>query len=704
MTLQARDDMFRSKDEQRFNLHRKKMESKKLVVDGNPITDNDGLLTCWKNHFEALARSQICESESGVVESEVTKMEALSHGFQDSLLDDPITSEEIEGALRKMKNRKSGGADGLLAEHLKNGGPTLIVWLKRIFNTIIRLEQIPPSLKLGVIVPVHKGKGRDPHNCNNYRGITLTSVLSKCLEVIILERLESLFAERGFPHPSQTAYQRGLSCIDAIFSTQEVILRHIREDDSPYLCFFDLEKAFDSVEYRTLLSHIFKLGVNGKCWRIIKNWYTDACSVVKVNSGLSDPIQVNHGVKQGSVLSPTLFIAVIDSLLSFLESSGQGLTLLGLNVGCSAHADDVRAACLSLSSAQTQGDLIDAFCKANSLKLNTGKTEVIAPTKGKPRAESLNMVGDTIQIQSEAKCLGVWWKYDLSPAKSIEERVHQARRAFFALGSIGAFHGRLNPLTGRSLFETFVVPILLYGCETWILSESHLRTLESFQAEIGKRILGISKYHSDISTLIGLHWPSVKARILCQKLTFLAKLLEDDDCLSSQVFRTLASDDIYDISIVQQCRLLEQGIGTNYLQLCLEDPLTARSIVCEAKRDILSRDWASTLLASKTHPSLTVVVATDEIASTWNRLWDEALEYGVRGTRLMQGLFAALTRPVFGGRACPHCKDVISSSYPEHLFTKHLVSYNLDTIALWLENKNYKDFYKLAEEITSMKF
>ena len=93
---------------------------------------------------------------------------------------------------------------------------------------------------------------------------------------------------------------------------------------------------------------------------------------------------------------------------------------------------------------------------------------------------------------------------------------------------------------------------------------------------------------------------------------------------------------------MQQCRLLEQGIGTNYLQLCLEDPLTASSIVCEAKRDILSWDWASTLLALKTHPSLTVVVATDEIASTWNRLWDEALEYGVRGTRLMQGLFAAL--------------------------------------------------------------
>jgi hypothetical protein len=209
-----------------------------------------------------------------------------------------------------MKTRRSGGADGLSVEHLKNGGPTLVAWLKRI---IIHLEQIPPSFKLGVIVPVHKGKGRDPHTCNNYRGITLTSVLSKCLEVIIFERLESLFIERGFPHPSQTAYRRGLSCIDTVFSTQEVNLRHIREGDIPYLCFFDLEKAFDSVEYHTFLSHIFTLGVNGKCWRIIREWYTDT-------NKCCQPFQVNRGVRQGSVLSPTLFIAVMDSHLSFLEN------------------------------------------------------------------------------------------------------------------------------------------------------------------------------------------------------------------------------------------------------------------------------------------------------------------------------------------------------------------------------------------------
>jgi len=70
---------------------------------------------------------------------------------------------------------------------------------------------------------------------------------------------------------------------------------------------------------------------------------------------------------------------------------------------------------------------------------------------------------------------------------------------------------------------------MLYGCETWILSESHLALLESCQAEIGKCILGLSKYHSIANTLIGLHWPSVTSRILIHKLGFVAKLLKGEE-------------------------------------------------------------------------------------------------------------------------------------------------------------------------------
>ena len=329
---------------------------------------------------------------------------------------------------------------------------------------------------------------------------------------------------------------------------------------------------------------------------------------------------------------------------------------------------------------------------------------LVAMTKGKVSERILEIVGQEVTSQTDAKCLGVWWRYDLSPEKSVNECIHKARSAFFALGSIGAFHGRLNPLTGRSLFETFVVPTMLYGCETWILSETHIRMLESFQAEIGKRILGISKYHSNTSTLIGLHWPSVKARILLRKLTFLAKVLESDDILSSHVFRTLASEDVYNVSLVQQCRSLEQHIGTNYLQLCLTNPIDAPSIVRDAREEVLRKDWMYTVKESQTHGSLSIVASSETIAASWNSIWDEALDFGVRGTRLMQGLFGALTTPTFGDRTCRHCNATIPGTYPDHLFSDHITDYNHDLVARWLESKDFKNLFKLAEDIASLNF
>ena len=67
-------------------------------------------------------------------------------------------------------------------------------------------------------------------------------------------------------------------------------------------------------------------------------------------------------------------------------------------MGNSAHADDVRASSISVTAAQTQGNLINAFCKANSLKLNASKTELIRFTKGKKNG--------CIHDQADVKCLG----------------------------------------------------------------------------------------------------------------------------------------------------------------------------------------------------------------------------------------------------------------------------------------------------------
>ena len=53
---------------------------------------------------------------------------------EDYVLDYDITLEEVEATVRSLRNGKGCGSDGVFAEHMKYGGPTISVWLKRIFN------------------------------------------------------------------------------------------------------------------------------------------------------------------------------------------------------------------------------------------------------------------------------------------------------------------------------------------------------------------------------------------------------------------------------------------------------------------------------------------------------------------------------------------------------------------------------------------
>ena len=176
---------------------------------------------------------------------------------------------------------------------------------------------------------------------NSYRGISLMSVIAKILEKILLCRMLPVLQEGGFPHISQTAYISGCSCIDGLFVTNETLHSFRRNEDNPYLCLYDLEKAFDSIEYVHLLKHLYRLGINGKAWRLIRFWYDNSCSSIRSNNLLSDSFQVHHGVKQGSVPLPILFDIVMDELLKDLSRDPTALCIRGLHVDAAAHADDV---------------------------------------------------------------------------------------------------------------------------------------------------------------------------------------------------------------------------------------------------------------------------------------------------------------------------------------------------------------------------
>ena len=107
-----------------------------------------------------------------------------------------------------LKPNRSGGVDGLRAEHFKYGSEHLKLWLMKIFNCFLILEDVPQCMKDGLVIPVHKGQGKNLLQVNSYRGITLSPVLSKIFEIVLLQRLSPL-QDSGSPDILQTVYQRG---------------------------------------------------------------------------------------------------------------------------------------------------------------------------------------------------------------------------------------------------------------------------------------------------------------------------------------------------------------------------------------------------------------------------------------------------------------------------------------------------------------
>ena len=169
---------------------------------------------------------------------------------------------------------------------------------------------------------------------------------------------------------------------------------------------------------------------------MIRDWYKDLVTHVRIGSQLSKSFAIERGIRQGSVLSPVLFNLVMDPLLMEMKSRRLGLSVNGLYLGAFAHADDIRTASTNATDATDQVKTVDLFAEKNGLQLSLEKCGiVITGTKDNP---SLNTLAG-LPIENFKKCLGVWWSSSGSSLKSIEERINKARGAFLHMDSWAPF-------------------------------------------------------------------------------------------------------------------------------------------------------------------------------------------------------------------------------------------------------------------------
>ena len=221
----------------------------------------------------------------------------------------------VKAALNKMKCGKAAGPSGIITEMLKAAGAKGIEFLRELIIAVVKHGKIPEDWEMSFILNLFKGKG-DALNTGNYRGLKLTEHVMKVMEHLVGELIKELVNIDEM----QYAFVKGQGTTDAIFIIRQLQEKHLSMVDSNdkdltlYFAFVDLEKAFDRVPRKVLWWAMRTLGIPESIVRVVQAMYNNARSKVRVGSKCSEEFEVGVGVHQGSVLSPLLFIIVLEAL------------------------------------------------------------------------------------------------------------------------------------------------------------------------------------------------------------------------------------------------------------------------------------------------------------------------------------------------------------------------------------------------------
>nr|KAG5685242.1 hypothetical protein BaRGS_035258 [Batillaria attramentaria] len=398
----------------------------------------------------------------------------------------PKDKTEIIKAIKSLKSGKAAGPDGIPPEALKADIQTSTDMLHPLLRKIWESESVPQDWKKGHLVKLPK-KG-DLSSCSNWRGIMLLSIPGKVLTRIILERLKTALDKTL--REEQAGFRNDRSCTDHI-ATMRIIIEQSLEWQTPlYSTFVDFQKAFDSVDREVIWKLMSHYGFPPKFVNIIRQLYEDATCQVIHDGKLTEPFTVRTGVRQGCILSPTIFLMVVDWVMrQATDGKRTGIQwTFSKQLEDLDFADDIALLSHKQQDAQEKLNRVAEEAEKTGLKINISKTEVMRVNH--KQHDPIQLHQEDIKEVDKFIYLGSVVSKDGGTDEDIKSRTNKARHAFRTLRPIW----RSTALSLRNkirIFNSNVKSVLLYGSETWRTTKTGSHRLQTFINRCLRNILNI---------------------------------------------------------------------------------------------------------------------------------------------------------------------------------------------------------------------
>ena len=337
-----------------------------FIVDGVTITNNSEIVEKLNEYFVDVG-SRLAAS----IQPAVTH---FSDYFKKSYINSfalyPADPIEIVNIVSCLKNKSSFGVDDIPVTILKSSIFYIAEPLAEIVNCSLSTGNFPDTLKIARVTPIFKDGEKDCFQ--NYRPISVLPSFSKIFEKVVFNRLISYLDSNKVICNNQYGFRKNHSTYMSLIDIYDKISMAADKSEFSIGIFIDLSKAFDTLNHDILLQKLEHYGIRGIALDWFKSYLSNRKQCVTLNGVTSSLRPITHGVPQGSILGPLLFILYINDIVNCSD-----LLLFIL------FADDTNLFCLCddiwklKKIVNSELANVSNWFRAHKLSLNTKKTNFI---------------------------------------------------------------------------------------------------------------------------------------------------------------------------------------------------------------------------------------------------------------------------------------------------------------------------------------
>ena len=432
---------------------------KKLIINDKTYEDNKEISNEFNTFFTNIGKN-IAESLPNEGDHNVY----MRGDYPNSFYFTPVNFIDVDIVIASLKN-KTFGIDTIPVKMLKVIRTTISPILAKLVNFSLSSGEFPKSLKTARVTPIFKGGSKC--DVNNYRPISVLPLFSKIFEKIVYKQIYQYLESNDILFKNQFGFRRKKSTTHAFINQLQYLYNNIDKNNFVFSLFLDFRKAFDSVDHNIMLSKLYFYGFRGNVHNWFKSYLSNRKQFTSINSHNSDPLKVTHGVPQGSILGPLLFLIFINDLPNV--SSLFKFLLFADDSTLSTNFSENEIPLIKCKI-NNEMKLLNDWLISNKISINATKTKYIIFSYRVKKELNLGelTIGNTkISETDNIKFLGIFLD------SRLKFNIHVNYLSSKISKQVGLLYKLNNYLPKeilKILYNSFVCPYINYGIEVWFSS------------------------------------------------------------------------------------------------------------------------------------------------------------------------------------------------------------------------------------------